>query len=188
MIALRTLAGFSVDRCSAAARRLAATLAIAAFTLAAGALATSAGAGEMSDLDGPRSEDMGAPADTPERWSVLDGKVFEGEFGMVGKQEARGTDSWTFQEGMFASENCIECGFPESPYWVAFKEDETTFRASTQCPVSDATITWRGTIEDGRIEGVYTWTKERWYWTIEKEFWFRGTLKDPASDKTVSLE
>jgi hypothetical protein len=27
---------------------------------------------------------------------------------------------------------------------------------------------------------VFTWTVARWYWTIEKQFWFEGTLVDRA--------
>lgn len=118
-------------------------------------------------------------------WSVLDGKVFEGEFGLVG-EAAMGDDRWVFDDGMFLSEGCVDCGFPQSPYWVRFEEGTTKFVAETRCPVTDAEIVWRGTIEDGRIEGVYTWTKERWYWTVEKTFWFEGELA-AAPDATAAV-
>jgi hypothetical protein len=131
---------------------------------------------------------QGVPANTQERWSVLDGKAFEGEFGAVGESEPLNTDSWIFDEGMFLSEKCVECGFPETPYWVSFQEGATSFVAHTQCPVTDATIVWRGTVQNGHIEGTYTWVKERWYWTIEKEFWFRGTLRTMVADDAASLE
>jgi hypothetical protein len=159
---------------------IAAAMAVGALILSAAPLS----AGDMAEMEAIG----GAPADTPERWSVLDGKVFEGEFGFAGEDATIGQDSWTFDEGMFVSEKCVECGFPESPYWVSFEKDGTAFTARTQCPVSDAIITWRGTVEDGRIEGTYTWTKERWYWTVEKEFWFRGELNTPASGSTAALK
>ena len=120
-------------------------------------------------------------------WSILDGHVFEGEFGALGK-DAKGTDGWVFDKGMFLSKSCLECGFPESPYLVRFEEGKTHFETITQCPRSDASITWRGTIEGDRIEGVFTWVMKRWYWTIEKQFWFRGTLVEtPAGETTASL-
>ena len=122
-----------------------------------------------------------------ERRSILDGLEFEGEHGPLGKQ-AMGTDSWVFDKGMFLSKSCLECGFPESPYMVRFEEGKTVFETRTQCPRSDATIVWRGTVEDGRIEGVFTWVRKRWYWTIEKQFWFKGALVDaPAGETTAAL-
>lgn len=127
-----------------------------------------------------------AAAPDAARWSVLDGQEFSGQFGAVGK-DAKGTDSWIFRNGMFLSKSCLECGFPESPYMVRFEGGKTVFQAETGCPKTDATIVWRGTIKDGVIEGVYTWTRERWYWTIEKEFWFRGTLTEISPGETAAI-
>ena len=124
---------------------------------------------------------------TGETRSTLDGRVFEGEFGALGK-EAKGSDGWVFDKGMFLSQSCLECGFPESPYRVRLENGKTHFETLTQCPRTDATISWRGTVEEGRIEGVFTWVRKRWYWTIEKQFWFRGTLVEtPADETTASL-
>jgi hypothetical protein len=55
------------------------------------------------------------------------------------------------------------------------------FKTTTSCPVSDAEIVWEGTVNDGKIEGVYTWTRKRWYRTIRKRFWFKGTLEEVAA-------
>jgi len=35
-------------------------------------------------------------------------------------------------------------------------------------------------MEDDEIEGTIAWTSRRWYWTIEKEFWFKGKLVGSA--------
>lgn len=115
------------------------------------------------------------PSQQSERASVLDGKIFIGEAGPVGK-EAMTEDAWIFEEGRFRSRNCEECGFQESPYWVSFKQEGTQFLSETRCPVTDAKLIWKGTVKDGRIEGTYTWTRKRWYRTIEKIYWFRGKL------------
>ena len=122
----------------------------------------------------------------PARWSVLDGQVFSGEFGALGK-DATGTDSWVFDDGMFLSKSCLECGFPENPYLVRFEDGKTVFETKTRCPRTDATIVWRGEIKDGAIEGVFTWTRKRWYWTIEKDFWFRGTLTEISPGETAAV-
>jgi hypothetical protein len=119
-----------------------------------------------------------------ESWSVLDGRVFKGEIGVDGKPALR-SDTWIFDNGQFVSRSCVECGFGASPYWVRFENDRTTFRTETHCPVTDATLVWRGSVKDGVIEGVFTWTKKRWYRTIEKDFWFKGVLvDDPQRDVT----
>ena len=107
--------------------------------------------------------------------SVLDGMVFSGEFGAMGKDPLN-TDTWVFENGTFLSERCEKCGFPRGVYRTRREGDKITFVTETPCPKTDATLVWRGTVENGRIEGVFTWTKKRWYRTIRKDFWFNGTL------------
>jgi len=138
-------------------------------------------AGFLCCLAGAYAGDMtpeSAQSDAAENGSsVLDGRSFSGEIGHAGK-DAFDTDVWVFRNGMFASKDCEKCGFPESPYWVRFEDDGVRFKAKTQCPRTDAIIEWKGMVKGDRIEGTFTWTKERWYWTIEKEFWFKGKLVD----------
>lgn len=115
------------------------------------------------------------------RSSVLDGRVFIGEIGgEVGdpSEKVHITDTWTFEQGNFLSSSCEDCGYPASPYQVHFEGDDIHFRSEAQCPVTDAQLVWEGTITGDRIEGVLTWTKERWYWTIEKQFRFEGQRVD----------
>lgn len=107
----------------------------------------------------------------------LDGQVFIGEFGPIGKP-ANGTDKWIFADGGFRSESCVECGFPENVYTSAAGSGGTRFSSTTGCPVSDAVIVWEGTVKDGEIDGVFTWTKKRWYRTIRKQYWFKGKIED----------
>ena len=37
---------------------------------------------------------------------------------------------------------------------------------------------YEGRMQDNTLKANYTWTKKRWYWTIERGFWFEGTLVD----------
>lgn len=111
--------------------------------------------------------------------SVLDGKSFSGELGGPGITPGR-KDIVVFQDGMFVSKECERrCGYTDGPYWVRSDGDGVQFKAETPCLKADATIVWTGTVKDDEIEGTFTWTSERWYWTVEKEFSFKGTLMEP---------
>ncbi len=111
---------------------------------------------------------------------VLDGMTFASELGPLGKP-ADLNDFLVFENGMFVSRECQRrCDYPPAPYLVRRAGEKTEFIIETHCPDKDSTIVWRGTVDDnaGTIKGVFTWTSARWYWTIEKEFWFEGTLAE----------
>jgi hypothetical protein len=117
--------------------------------------------------------------------SMLEGKSFAGELGPLGKT-AISTDLLEFRDGKFISQECErKCGYTDGIYWVRSDPDSDGIQvmSETPCLKSDATIVWRGTVKGDEIEGVFTWTSRRWYWTIEKEFWFNGKLvqSDAAS-------
>jgi len=38
-------------------------------------------------------------------------------------------------------------------------------------------MVWDGIVKDNAIEATSIWTRERWYWKIKKEYWFRGQMK-----------
>ena len=108
--------------------------------------------------------------------SVLEGKSFSGQLG--GPDIAPGsTDIIEFQDGRFISKECQKrCGYTDGPYWVRSDGDAVQFKAETPCLEANATIVWNGTVKDSEVEGTFTWTSERWYWTVEKEFSFKGKL------------
>jgi len=68
-----------------------------------------------------------------------------------------------------------------SPYYVREEGNGLSFVSETRCPYKDATIVWRGTVEDGQLRGESTWVVKRWYWTVEKKFRFEGTLASGSS-------
>lgn len=108
--------------------------------------------------------------------AVLDGLTFASELGPAG-QPADTEDMLIFEDGMFLSAECYRtCNFPAQPYFVRRKNDGIEFLSVTRCPNKDAEIVWRGTVEGNTIQGEFTWTMARWYWTIEKTFHFEGTL------------
>ncbi len=40
------------------------------------------------------------------------------------------------------------------------------------------TMTWRGTVREGRLEAEYVWEKERLLWDTRREYWFSGMLSE----------
>jgi len=119
--------------------------------------------------------------DLPEKESykgsgILDGMIFVGKLGPAGKP-ADVSDSFVFRDGMFVSIECEKnCNYPARPYFTRYVDNTIEFISETRCPDKDAKIVWRGTIEDGEINGVFTWTISRWYWTVVKDFVFSGKL------------
>lgn len=112
----------------------------------------------------------------PQSIDFLEGKSFQGEIGALG-EPAHNTDLVIFQDGQFTSKNCQErCGFTSGDYWIRRAGNQINIKALTPCLTTDATILWEGSVTGDQIEGKFTWTNNRWYWTFQKEFWFKGKL------------
>jgi len=112
---------------------------------------------------------------------LLDGMTFFSRLGPAGKP-ADVQDDLVFANGKFFSAECDRrCGYPPGPYYVRRMGDKIEFISESQCKHKDATLSWKGTVENGTIKGRILWTVERWYWTIEKELWFEGKLVDTAN-------
>jgi hypothetical protein len=112
---------------------------------------------------------------------ALDGKTFKSKLGPLG-QPADVEDTLVFANGLFLSSECERlCNFPARPYFVRNKNDGIEFISETRCPNKEATLVWRGTIENDVIKGEFTWVSSRWYWTYEQTFWFEGVLSDEAT-------
>ena len=106
--------------------------------------------------------------------------VFLSKLGPSGKP-ADVEDRLVFANGSFVSMECDRrCGYPPGPYFVRQVGNKIEFVSENQCIHKNATLSWRGTIENGVIKGRILWTSERWYWTIERELWFEGTLVESA--------
>ena len=123
-----------------------------------------------------KSAEIQTPGTAP--ITILEGKAFSGELGPPGKA-ASATDLLLFNDGMFVSKGCeARCGYTAAEYQIRAKGDQFEVTSETPCLKSDAIIVWRGTVTGNEIEGTFTWVNKRWYWTFEKEFWFKGKLVD----------
>ncbi len=108
--------------------------------------------------------------------SALDGKTYQSRLGIRG-QPADIDDLLVFEDGEFVSEECERrCGYAKVEYWVRAQDDAIQMRADVPCTESGAVMYWRGTVRGDEIEGSILWVNKRWYWTFEKELWFKGRL------------
>src|SRR5512134_605521 len=108
--------------------------------------------------------------------SLLDGKTFVAQSGEKGKQ-ASNKDTIVFREGRFLSEGCSPFGFKDAPYEFTVDGAAIRFHTETRSPTHGKMV-WSGTVKDNTIEATSVWTRERWYWKIKKEYWYRGQLKE----------
>lgn len=129
--------------------------------------------------------DRSGPADSPPAPVVaasgpLDGLAFAGTFGPAG-EPADLTDTLYFADGRFWSENCVPCGFAPGIYWVRYGDEGTHFRGRLQSPQSGR-FTYEGVVrDDGRIVVDINWRKDRWYWSIDRDFRFVGEAAEPET-------
>jgi len=106
---------------------------------------------------------------------ILDGKTFIGPTGEKGKK-VHHEDVLRFGDGRFTSSECFQYGFKGGPYTTTIEGDTIYFQAETISPTHGKMV-WQGTLKGDTLEVTYTWTKERWFWTTFREYWFKGTLK-----------
>ena len=113
-----------------------------------------------------------AAVSTPSAPMMLDGRTFRVEAFERGKKVF--DDRLVFKNGTFISESCKKFGFSQSPYYVRREGDRIQFLAETTSP-THGTMVWKGTVSKDRIEGGFRWTKERWYWTVLRDFDVKGS-------------
>jgi len=108
---------------------------------------------------------------------LLDGRTYIGKNGEKGKTLAEYEDEQiVFEGGRFTSVSCEPYHFGSSPYTAREERGKIHFEAITESP-THGTIAWMGVIDGERADVSFVWTKERWYWNIHREYWFRGVLK-----------
>ena len=115
-----------------------------------------------------------SPVAVPATIRILDGRQFRGPVGMKGKPRRR-EDSFVFKDGQFISENCKAQGFTPGVYWVRQEDGEIHFRAELKSP-EHGTIVYKGQVRGDELEASFVWRKDRWYWNVERDYWFKGKL------------
>jgi len=106
---------------------------------------------------------------------LLDGKKFIGPTGEKGKK-VHHEDVLNFSDGKFTSSECFQYGFKGGPYTTTIEGDTIHFQAETISPTHGKMV-WQGTLKGDTLDVAYNWTKERWFWTTFREYWYRGNLQ-----------
>lgn len=116
----------------------------------------------------------------------LDGLSFEGMFGPAdGSSDV--ADVLFFRDGHFWSENCIPCGFSPGPYRARRTDEGIHFEGMLESP-DRGRFHYTGVVKGGRVQAHINWRKERWYWTIDKDFQFEGARTErPATASAKSM-
>ncbi|MEH6626904.1 MAG: hypothetical protein V7739_10685 [Motiliproteus sp.] len=115
------------------------------------------------------------PVTAADQSHLLDGKTFSGQNGEKGHKANR-DDDLIFKNGKFISTSCYDYDFASGDYTATVIGDSIQFKAITISP-EHGKLTWQGTMKDNKMEASFIWTKERWYWDVRREYWFKGVLK-----------
>jgi len=119
------------------------------------------------------TEDPGPPGGGPVS-HLLDGKTFLVKSGEQGKEASHHDDYLVFRDGTFVSSDCAEdLSFRESTYSVTTQENGIRFRAQATSP-THGTMIWDGTLRGDVMDATARWIDKRWYWTIDRMYWFKG--------------
>lgn len=114
---------------------------------------------------------------------LLDGLSFEGMFGPPDGLSDR-PDMLHFRDGQFWSKNCVPCGFLPGPY-RAWTTNEGVRFEGILASADRGRFLYQGVVRDGKIYARLNWRKERWYWTIDKDFRFEGKRTENAMALSV---
>lgn len=104
---------------------------------------------------------------------ALDGTRFKGVTGEQGKGKDH-EDTISFEDGMFRSLDCEGWGFGPAPYRVEKVGDTYHFTATLSSP-ERGRLEWQGVVTGDAAEATFHWRHERWYWDIDRQYWFKGT-------------
>ena len=118
-----------------------------------------------------------APMDPAPLTDSIDDRRFVGPMGVVGEPDPS-QDEFIFKDGTFVSRSCLDWGFSPAPYWVRKEADGLHFLAELTSP-DHGQMRYQGVFDGQQIKGSVVWKKERWYWTIEREYRFTGRLAGP---------
>lgn len=108
----------------------------------------------------------------------LDGMRFVGTIGPDGQPGIE--DTLYFGDGQFWSQSCVRCGFAPGFYWVRFIEGAIHFQGELES-AERGRFTYSGVVRDGQVIAHIKWRHRRWYWSINRDFVFRGDLVETAT-------
>jgi hypothetical protein len=116
------------------------------------------------------------------RTGPLDGLSFDTDM-HVAENGATYESRFSFRDGQFYSVRCNEaCNFGWTEYDSWEEGGATHFLVVMTCEEAPHTVTWQGRIEGDRVTGSGLWRTERWYWTLERNAVYEGSLSAAQPD------
>jgi hypothetical protein len=110
--------------------------------------------------------------------SGLAGARFQGLFGVDGDPNPE-METFIFKQGTFVSASCAKWGFTPAAYWTRRDAKGIRFLAELKSP-EHGTMRYEGVFDGKKMTATAYWKKERWYWTVERMYRFKGSLVGPA--------
>ncbi len=107
---------------------------------------------------------------------ILDGRSFVGQLKSVDGANTL-DDTLHFSEGHFWSSGCTKCSFMPGSYWTRQNGAAIEFQGVLESP-ERGRFTYQGSVVDGRVEAKIHWIRERWYWTVDRDYVFEGRIDD----------
>ncbi|GAB4366223.1 MAG: hypothetical protein Kow00128_09450 [Deltaproteobacteria bacterium] len=102
----------------------------------------------------------------------LEGVAFVIDTGGTGK-DADHNDILLFSGGTFVSTRCEDGGFRGKSYTTTREGGSIRFRGEVESPEKGRMV-WEGTVRGDAVEGTMRWTYRKWFWTFDREYWYRG--------------
>jgi len=101
----------------------------------------------------------------------LQGMRFVGPWILDGEEEY--IEEFIFEDGKFWSRSCLEWGYSPAPYFVRHSPDGVHFYAQLASP-EHGTLEFEGVFDGTTLDSTILWEKERWYWSLEQTYQFKG--------------
>lgn len=104
----------------------------------------------------------------------FDGMVFAGRLRSIdGSVDL--PDTLQFADGHFWSGGCVECSFLPGAYLARDLVGGLEFDGLLKSGARGQ-FTYRGRLEGNGLRAEISWKRQRWYWTMERDYVFEGKL------------
>ena len=106
---------------------------------------------------------------------ILDGKIFSGKNGEIGKSGTE-DDEIKFENGKFFSVECGKYGFGDADY-IAREDGDRVFFTADIYSKKYGRITYSGVVKGDDLEATFIWFDKGKYDKPEQVKWWKGSVK-----------
>jgi hypothetical protein len=80
----------------------------------------------------------------------------------------------------------VPCGFAPGVYWVRNDGEAIHFHGDMGS-AERGRFVYYGVVQDGHLSASVHWRRERWYWTIDRDFRFEGRLSPVVVSERAAI-